>query len=310
MGSFSPDTLRTMVIRPTVRSALTLLCCLLFLDAYAHADAARTPPLWRIDYDGRSMYLLGTVHLMPPRDARLDAHVRSILRASDALILEVDPGLADPASLGNALSRHAFLPDDTSLAEVLPPSTWAQVQHFGLRLGLLPMQIGPFRPWYVAQLLTGFAMAEAGLDPEAGTEAQLHLAAAVNRVPIYGLESIDQQLGIFSDLPMQAEIALLEQSLEDIQNMDSEIERLLYAWSTNDVSYFETLLDELQDDTELYQAVIVERHTLWLPQLLSFLYNEEMRTTLVAVGTLHLYGEDGLLDELYRLGFPSEPVLP
>ncbi|TVQ24721.1 MAG: TraB/GumN family protein [Spirochaetaceae bacterium] len=303
--------MRTRPDRARTRIATVLpVCLVLFLLLPVFAGADVTPPVWRISSASQSLYLIGTVHLMPPEEARLPGHLRSIVESGDVLYFEVDPENLDPGELQSFLLEHAFLPAGQQLSDLLTEDLWSRVQKSALELGLLPRQIAPFRPWYVAQLLTSFAMLEAGLDPDAGNEAQLHLAAARRRIPVRGLETAEEQLQFLASLSEDAQIQLLEQSMDDIRNVEAEIEAILQAWRSNDIDYFEALLDDMREHEELYNAVIVNRHLQWLPLIEDAIHETETPTVVIAVGALHLYGSDGLLSELHRLGYDAEPVYP
>ncbi len=292
----------------TETSVVLGLVFFLWLPAIAGADV--TPPVWRITSGAQSLYLIGTVHLMPPEEARLPGHLRNIVESGDVLYFEVDPENLNPGELQNVLLEHAFLPDEQQLGDVLTEDLWSRVQKSALELGLLPRQIAPFRPWHVAQLLTSFALIEAGLDPDAGNEAQLHLAAARRRIPVRGLETAGEQIQFLASLSEGAQVQLLEQSIDDISNVEAQIEAMLQAWRSNDIDFFEALLEDMREYGELYNAVIVNRHRQWLPLIENVIIEAEPQTVVIAVGALHLYGSDGILSELYRLGYDAEPVYP
>lgn len=281
---------------------------LLFSGLFVSAQETANPPFWRVVTPTRTLYLLGTVHLLPPEEARLAPHVREAVESSAVLYLEVDPAELTRETMEAHIAELAYLHDDVRVFDLLPDELSREVKQTALELGILPLQIERWQIWYVAQLLTSFAMLETGLDPNAGTDAQLHLAAARRQIPVRGLESAYQQIRFFSDLSTEAQIGLLQQSLSDIDTIDSDVDAILRAWRSNDVSYFDSMTDEMRANEELYRTIILNRHREWLPILQSLLEEPEGGDVFVAVGALHIYGPDGLLEQLIRLGFQAEPV--
>lgn len=55
-----------------------------------------------------------------------------------------------------------------------------------------------------------------------------------------------------------------------------------------------------------YEALVIERNRKWLPQIETMLTTPEVE--MVLVGTLHLSGKDGLLEQLKKAGYKVKPA--
>ena len=58
----------------------------------------------------------------------------------------------------------------------------------------------------------------------------------------------------------------------------------------------------------LYQRINVARNDAWVPKLQRMLDDAHGRDTLVVVGSLHLLGEDGVVEKLRAKGYAVERI--
>ncbi|MFN9377978.1 MAG: TraB/GumN family protein, partial [Novosphingobium sp.] len=78
--------------------------------------------------------------------------------------------------------------------------------------------------------------------------------------------------------------------------------RLQQAWLRGDIAELAALDHQgLLADSELREALLVRRNRVWMEQLVPMLKRGEK--PLVAVGSLHLVGRDGLVAQLEAQGY-------
>lgn len=119
---------------------------------------------------------------------------------------------------------------------------------------------------------------------------------------IHGFESVEQQLGFLDALSLDVQRELLLQTLADGANLRDIMDQLVTAWRTGDIAYMEeTLLAEIADYPELYEAIVADRNRNWVNTIDKLLRDEE--DYLVIVGALHLVGEDGMPQLLEARGY-------
>ena len=81
--------------------------------------------------------------------------------------------------------------------------------------------------------------------------------------------------------------------------------KLIEAWRAGDVATVERIvLKDLQQETQLYQRLLVERNKNWMPKL-EALFSRK-RPAFVVVGAAHIVGPDGLLTMLKARGYTLE----
>ena len=126
-----------------------------------------------------------------------------------------------------------------------------------------------------------------------------------------GLETLEQQLSFLEDMPMPMQLALLDQAIAEFEEVDETHEQMVNAYLQNNLVELQKITDEqlsaVGDEAGDYfiESGIHARNRRMAESLLPQL---EHNTVFVAVGALHLPGEEGLLSLLRRQGFELKPL--
>jgi uncharacterized protein YbaP (TraB family) len=97
-------------------------------------------------------------------------------------------------------------------------------------------------------------------------------------------------------------------SLQDMEEIETEMDKLISAWRTGDNQQLADLFvnDMKEQSIELYNSLLVERNNNWMPIIVD-LFNEA-GTEFILVGAAHLVGDDGLLAKLAARGYRIEKL--
>lgn len=274
--------------------ALGLLGCL-------SAEAAG--PVWAIRGAHNTVYLAGSIHLLPEADAALPPAFARAYADSACLMMEIDLGRLDPAEALRTLLEHGGLPQGTTLREVAGEPRYARTSAAAQALGLSAISLDHEAPWMVALQLTELEYARLGFDPEQGVEQQLLRRALADHKSTGGLESLADEMGVFEALAPAAQVHFLDMVLDDLDHTGDETRAVLAAWRRGDAAQLAALLaSEYRSFPALYDALVMDRNQHWLPQIERLLQRDA--NCLVVVGALHLVGRGGLLEGLRRDGHP------
>src|SRR3569833_2516973 len=146
-----------------------------------------------------------------------------------------------------------------------------------------------------------------GFDPQKGVEQQLTHDAQADGLPISGLETIDEQLGVLQGLSKSDQAKFLDMAVEEMHDVGSETQSVVSAWRSGDAAKLAALLsDEYKSFPNLYKALVTERNKRWVPQIEKLLHGSQ--DAFVVVGALHLVGDGGLLELLRRDGIKDEQL--
>jgi uncharacterized protein YbaP (TraB family) len=162
------------------------------------------------------------------------------------------------------------------------------------------------RPWLVSVTLSVLPMIQAGYDPSKGVESLLQADAKAAGKPVNGLETLEQQIRFFADLPQPVEVGLLRSTLDDVSEGPAQLDKLVDAWSSGDQARLESaFLGEMKGKyPEVYKVIIAQRNADWARQLKAKLDGKGV--AFVAVGAGHLVGPDSVQAELAKLGVKAE----
>lgn len=280
------------------RLALLLLLLLFPLD-YALANASGL--LWKLEKPGIApSYLYGTIHVDDPRINDLAPAVLDAFAASRNVLLELEmtPELADAAA------RRMMLPPDTLLADRIDPAIHRRTVEAMAARGVPEAATTRLRPWAIAVALS--------IPPQEGTplDLRLHRRASEAGKPIVGLETMDEQLDVFDALSPEEEERYLNDTLDDLANIGEHTEKLLQAYLRQDLAALERLATEFVDKNSAYakplmRRLIEDRNHRMTERMLPHV---DKGAAFIAIGALHLPGEEGVLQLLRQHGWTVTAV--
>jgi uncharacterized protein YbaP (TraB family) len=279
------------------------LVALLLLATNAWAD----PAVWRVSTSEDSeLWLLGSVHYLREQDHPLPDVIERLYARADALVMEIDLDDLDPASIQTQFMLAALLPTSSQLSNVVDADVYRLAESTAGSLGLDIAALARVEPWLVALTLMDLGMTQLGYRSDQGLEQYLLERAQRDRKPIYGLETVTDQVRVFDGLTPAEQEALLEQTLFELDSAGREMDELLTAWRDGSLA---TLTDKLSASFEefpgLYETLVIDRNRNWLPELERLAAQPGRH--LVVVGALHLVGENSVVDLLRERGLSVEP---
>jgi hypothetical protein len=261
--------------------------------------------LYEVKSDAGTVYLFGTIHVGKPEFYPLDAKVNNAFAASSALYLEVN--LSDASLVMNA-STMATYPEGTSLDRALSPSVKTKLYAALERYGLPREAAVRMKPWMLGQTLLLMEATRRGYDPAYASELHLLGLATAQRKEVRGLETLSEQFAIFDRMPESAQQSFLEEIVDalDSPRMAMDLDALVTAWSHGDERELENeLVRERAEGTAFARDVLprlVDDRNRTMAERIAGIVRSG-KTTFVAVGALHLVGDNGLVALLRERGF-------
>ncbi len=287
---------------PARASAIAATAALL---AMLVAGTARAEPaLWRVTGDGATVYLFGSVHLLPAGGFAINGALADALKQSGRVCMEIDPDALDESETASLTLARAVDPDGRSLFDLLGPDA-DRVRNAAEEAGIPLEPLAAFEPWFAGITVSVMALQAHGYDVQHGVEQVIQAEALQEGKSGCGLETLDGQLGMLDGLPAELQKEILLQSIEEAEDVEDQIEPMLTAWRDGDENGLEESLEEDFDGfPELAQALIYERNARWADQVGDMLRGDV--DVLVVVGAMHLVGERGLPALLRKRGFRVE----
>ena len=280
----------------------TTLRWLLALGLLGSLSAHAASPVWAVRGAHNTVYLAGSIHMLPVNDATLPPGFERSYANSARLVMEMDLGKFDPMEALAWMMDHGTLPAGTTLRGVLGEQRYGRVSVAAATFGMPMAGLDSLAPWVVGIQITDLAYEHEGFDSEQGVEEQLVRRAQADRKPTAGLETLPEELGSLSSLSSADQVRMLDQTIDDLKDLKSEMRGVTSAWRSGDAPRLAALLSsEYGTFPSLYKPLVTDRNRRWLPQVEELLRSND--NSLVVVGALHLVGTDGLLELLRGKGY-------
>ncbi|NUO72225.1 MAG: TraB/GumN family protein [Frateuria sp.] len=290
--------------RPGPMVWLRGLVVALLLAFFAMPSAAH-PALWAVRDADTTIYLFGTVHLLPHDTGWHFAELDKALAGSQALYVEItDDDQANMTALVLRFGMDMAHPLDS----LLTPFDRGRLDR-AARLADVPggaAALNVMRPWLAALTLAMAPLAKAGLDPTEGVDRQLRATMEKAGKPVHGLETAEQQIRFLADMPQAMQLALLRSTLRDTDRAVVDLRAIIEAWKNGDEAALARLENDLmrREEPQLYQRLLVERNEAWAKRIAAML--QQPGTVFIAVGAAHLAGPDSVQAQLAKHGIGSQ----
>lgn len=260
------------------------------------------PALWKVVDPDTTIYLFGTIHLLPKGLQWTTPAMAKAMASSQMLYLEVALD-KDPAKLGAVMAKLNNMTGLPPLLDRVPTAKRALLKKV-VEESKIPMAyLDAQETWAAALALSSASMAKLNLSYEEGAETQLTNVFAKAGKSVNGLETAEQQLGYFDTLPEAAQRVFLASILDDDDaKARAEFGKMIAAWKAGDVRRIAlTFDDEMKMSPVLADVLLHKRNANWAAWI-----GERMKqpgTVFVAVGAGHLAGKGSVEELVAKRGF-------
>jgi hypothetical protein len=283
-----------------VVAALSVTLLATAVPAEARAPQIAHPALWEVADADTTIYLFGTIHLLPQNLQWRTAKFDQAVAGSQELVVETIVDDKNPAKLMSAMASLGFASGLPPLVDRVAPAKRPALLAAIKKAALPPQALDKMKTWTAALILLGPQFKEMGLS--GGVEGVLRNSFSEKGKSVGELESNIEQLRFFDKLPEAAQRNLLEGSIEDHKAMDADFGGMLAAWSRGDVKGIARTFDrDLSGSPALRQSLIRQRNanwSKWIEQRMA-----QPGAVMVAVGAGHLAGKDSVVEMLKKDGY-------
>ncbi len=241
-------------------------------------------PAMDVQFNGSQFHLVGSIHMGTCDMMPLPCALQTKLCRADALIVEADiMSAASPFDKSTACAP---------LERQIDEASWQRLSQICHQLNIDIASISSLPAWQVALMLQAQQAQQLGLHACYGIDHQLLNAAHSQQQPVIELEGAEAQLSLLEALPVGG-VSLLEDTLLHWQT-NARLLQIMISWwldappASPDITLPTTFCDELSD------LLIHDRNVRWA----HYLRVLPPGNYLVAVGALHLFGENNLIDLL------------
>jgi len=265
--------------------------------------------LWKVSGNGLSKpsYLFGTHHLIERDQIIGFDKILDLAGKQDAVVGEMDMG--HMLSMQIKMMKGMMMKDST-IKELVSEADYALVDaelKDVMKMGL--NKLGKMKPMMVSTMYSLMLYTKINnlkKQPEA-VDILFQKKARKQKKRVIGLETIEQQMDIMlNSIPLKRQAYLLVKGVKEKEKGVELLKKMNEVYLTGDLQKIEALNNEDDDMTADEKKIMIDnRNANWINQL-----NALIPTTscFVAVGCIHLVGENGLIGQLKKSGYTVEAV--
>lgn len=285
---------------------MKILSKLLLLVVLVSAPVQAKDFVWRVaGAAGHDVYLVGSVHLLPPRAYPLPEAFEQAYQRSEVVMFETDMAAMEAPDTQFALLAAASYPPGQSLRDNVPPPLLARLEQAAGNAGLPMVMFERLKPWFAATLLELTRYTKAGFRPELGIDTHFFERASKDGKLIVGLEPLAEHMALLTEMTPAQSLGFLRSTLSTLESDEDTPARLFDYWHSGDAPGLDAYAAEQASSNPALQARLVDdRNHAWLEDIEALLAGNA--NAMVVVGALHLTGEQGLPALLRARGYTPE----
>jgi uncharacterized protein len=257
--------------------------------------------LWEISGKdlAKPSFLYGTIHIACASEIKPSAVLKQKFNSTQQLYLELD---FDDPNLSSNLAGGMMLPPGKTLRSFLKPKDYETVAQFFETSLKLPLdQLSTIKPLFLESMAIPSMLA----CPIGSWETNLTQLAQARKLPVEGLETVQEQVTVFDKIPLAAQVQSLLDLARNPAKSRKELQALGDQYRSQDLS---RMAEAFRQDPAMrpYEAAFLgDRNRRWIPRILRV---AKAKPTFFAVGAGHLGGKDGVIALLRRSGYKVRAV--
>lgn len=266
--------------------------------------------LWRITSgpsptkEESPSYLFGTIHSEDSRVTQLPAVVRHAFNSSTSFCAELSFDPSTLAQLGHGM-RYS---DGQNLQAILGADLFGRVVPLMVEYGVPQSAVSQLKPWAIFMTLS-MPKPQTGLF----LDLILYEMAKQQGKSVCGLETAAEQIEIFDHTPLADQVVLVRETVKQYASLPRLFMALLERYLARDLAGLIALTEAntptLSEEKRIYEAfldrLVNERNARMVDRLLPRLREG---VAFIAIGALHLPGDQGVLHLLQNRGYQVSAV--
>lgn len=256
-------------------------------------------------------WIFGTHHLAPLSILDSIPSARQALEESDQVVGELDMTVGQMA-LGMALQPFMMAPADSTLRDLIAPEDFDRIskvfEQYAPMPGMTLETFSMMRPMVASSVVSIGAISRSmpGFNPQEQLDTYFQTVAKEKGKKVTGLETPELQGRLlYTTTPLVVQAASLVEMLDNPEKIVEQGKKLNKYYMAQDIESLLTLMEGEEETSEFMEALLDRRNADWLTKLPAILSEG---SNFVAVGALHLVGDQGIVNGLRKLGYTVEPV--
>ena len=282
---------------------------LIILAFLAGAFSSNAQLLWKISGNGlqKPSYLFGTHHIADKTICDGINGFDEAYNSVERLYGEVDTEKMNGIATQLKVMANMKLPKGQTLSSFYTEEQLKVIDEFVTAvMGVGVKSFDNYKPIMLSSSLQVFIAMKLypDYDAEKAIDSYMQAKAKKDKKMVNGLETIDFQIDLLYNEPLEKQAADLLEMAENSQESEEAIIKLTELYRQQEL---EALWDLMMEDTELeeMEALLFERNRNWVAQMKDIM---PAAPSMFVVGAGHLPGDQGVISLLEKEGYKLEPV--
>lgn len=278
------------------------------------------PPMWKVTdpESGNSMYLLGTIHVLPADVSDYPSDLMDIYNSCDSIAVEYDvTALQNDINAQMEYVKGMTYSDGTTVKDHISEDTYNKAKDYFTKIGAYNEMLDQYTAGYwINQLNTVMLLRLENLELS-GTDAYFIGKAQEDGKEVINIEDISMQteaLTAYTDEYADYTIKDLIDDIDDIDGFAEDFGDLFDKWAKGDGEIaseteedIAEIPEDLLDDHDAYNKALLENRNQYMADKASE-YIKAGKNCLFMVGAAHYSGDNGVDNLLEKMGFTVEKI--
>ena len=279
---------------------ISTICFVFALSIHAQQQENNSL-LYEISGNGLTQpsYVFGTIHMICKEDFFLPETVKQPFINAKHVYLELD---MDDAALQMNMMKLAMLPKGQSLQQLFG-ADYQLVDSFFKQSGTYRLSMfNQFKPMMVMSLMYTQMLP---CKTQESYEMSFVTLAKQNKKDILGLESIEDQMQVFDNIPDSLEVANFVKMVKEYEEQKQQFTKMVALYKQQNIDRLFAYVNSSPDLMNAQEDLLTKRNSNWIPVM-----EKSMKdgSSFFAVGAAHLGGTIGLIHLLQKAGYTVRPV--
>ncbi|MEM7027001.1 MAG: TraB/GumN family protein [Pseudomonadota bacterium] len=256
--------------------------------------------LWQAEKDGKTNYVLGTIHSQDYLVTGFPPPIRLALVRSKLLLMETVP--SDKAN--QAFFDAMYFQDGQTLSSYLQAEMLDELSRIAVEYGVPEDKVASLKPW------AAFSLIGRPKPVRAASQEMNLLKLGMQTIQrIESLETMEEIVAALEGLSISDQITILEDTICNHSNIIGDAKKLIDLYVARDLEGILAFNQQPHHDEAVFerfmQAILYDRNDRVMNRIMRAF---EEGNAFVAIGASHLADENGLLVQLQQAGFKLKSI--
>lgn len=272
-----------------------------FIFEKGRAQTPNNSLLWEINGNGleKPSFIFGSFHIMCKADFEISTTLSNKLAETKQFYGELK--LDDP-TMQQQMAMKMIL-QGNSLSTLIGDSGFTNLNTQFQKITGMPLQLfNNYKPFMALSLLV---MSSIPCSDKIQPETEFVNIAKKMNMPIYGLETIDDEINAIDREPLDSQINSLQKIILNYDSVKNVMQEMTAVYQRRDIDSLYSYMKNNGTGGDFEVDLLINRNKNWLPVIQKAM---KQMASFFVVGAGHLGGQEGIINLLKKKGYLLTPI--